>query len=289
MHLAPKEIDPSRQLHPESLGRAPGRGRLHGRRIIVVGAGQRATVDEDPPLGNGRAISVLFAREGAAVVCVDISREAAEATAAQIAAEGGRAFVEVADVADAEAIAPLVDRCAQRLGGLDGLVCNVGISYGLPLDKQTAKTWDAEFAVNLRSHMLLSQKALAAMEVGGSIVLMSSLASQRANSGNPAYEASKAAQLALARSVAKAGELRGIRCNALAPGLIDTPLGREASRRRPARAAAVPFARQGTGWEVAYATLFLISHESSYVNATCLMVDGGLGVGVARSLEKAKD
>jgi NAD(P)-dependent dehydrogenase (short-subunit alcohol dehydrogenase family) len=282
MNLAPKELDPSSQMYPETLGQAPGRARLKGRRVIVVGAGQRQIVDDDPPIGNGRAISVLFAREGAAVACVDISREAVEATRAQIAAEGGRAFAEVADVGDAGAIDSLIERCAAQLGGLDGLVCSVGISHGLPFDKLTAEKWDREYAVNVRSHMLLAQKALTLMEPGGAIVLMSSIASQRANSRNPAYETSKAAQLALARAIARAGEPRGIRCNAVAPGLIDTPIGRDATRRRPNRAAAVPFGRQGTGWEVAYATLFLISHESSYVNGHCLNVDGGLISGIAR-------
>lgn len=282
MNLPPNEIDPSRQLHAESLGQAPGRGRLQGRRIIVVGAGQRATVDAEPPIGNGRAMSVLFAREGAAVACIDVSRDAVTATCAQITREGGRAFAETVDVADAQAIDPAVARCAEELGGLDGLVCNVGISHGLPLDKLTTEAWDKEHAVNVRSHMLFAQKALTLMSPGSAIVLVSSLASQRATGKNPAYETSKAAIVALARSVAKAGEPRGIRCNSLAPGLIDTPMGRDATRRRPNRAAAVPFGRQGTGWEVAYAALFLISNESSYVNGECLFVDGGLGAGIAR-------
>jgi len=286
MSLPPHELDPSRQLYKESLGQEPGRGRLQGRRIIIVGAGQRKTVDEDPPIGNGRAMSVLFAREGAAVACVDISREAVDATCAQVVAEGGRAYAEVCDVSDADAISPTVERCVQQLGGLDGLVCNVGISHGLPFAKLTAKTWDKEYAINVRSHMLFAQHALTVLDPGSAIVLMSSLASQRAASGNPAYETSKAALLALARSVAKAGEPRGIRCNAVAPGLIDTPMGRDATRHRPNRAAAVPFGRQGTGWEVAYATLFLISHESSYVNGEYLMVDGGLGSGIARTEPK---
>ena len=281
-NTAPEVLDASRQLHSESLGQAPGRGRLQGRRIIIVGAGQRTTVDEKPPIGNGRAMSLLFAREGAAIACIDLARDAVEATCAQVAAAGGRAYADVVDVADAAAIAPAVDRCAARLGGLDGLVCNVGISRALPLAQQTAETWDHEYAVNVRSHMLFAKKALTVLDPGSAIVLMSSLASQRATSGNPAYESSKAAVIALARSVAKAGEPRGIRCNAIAPGLIDTPMGRDASRHRPNRAAAVPFGRQGTGWEVAYATLFLISHESSYVNGECLFVDGGLGAGIAR-------
>lgn len=185
------------------------------------------------------------------------------------------AFAEVADVSDASVIAPLVKRCAEQMGGLDGLVLNVGISRGLPLARQTAADWDFEYAVNVRSHMLFCQAALEVMPEGSSIVLMSSLASLRAGSRNPAYESSKAAQVALARSVAVAGEAKGIRCNAVLPGLMDTPMGRDATRHRPGRAVAVPWGRQGTGWEVAYACLYLISHESSYCNAHALLLDGG--------------
>jgi Enoyl-(Acyl carrier protein) reductase len=185
---APRQLDPSASLHPESLGLAKGRGRLAGRRIIVVGAGQRKIIDEDPPIGNGRAMSVLFAREGAHVACIDVNKEAADNTVAQIASEGGKAFTEVVDVADASAIAPAVERCAQKLGGLDGLALNVGISCGLPLAKMTAEAWDHDYAVNVRSHMLFAQKALTLMAPGGATVLTSSMASQRANGRNPAYE-----------------------------------------------------------------------------------------------------
>jgi NAD(P)-dependent dehydrogenase (short-subunit alcohol dehydrogenase family) len=125
---APKKIDPSASLHAEGLGRAKSHGRLMGRRIIVVGAGQRTIVDEDPPVGNGRAMSVLFAREGATVACIDVNQEAADDTVRQITSEGGKAFADIVDVSDAAAIAPSVERCAQKLGGLDGLALNVGIS-----------------------------------------------------------------------------------------------------------------------------------------------------------------
>jgi NAD(P)-dependent dehydrogenase (short-subunit alcohol dehydrogenase family) len=206
-----------------------------------------------------------------------------QATVDAITQAGGRAVAEVADVRDAAAIAPRVARCAQRLGGLDGLVLNVGISKGLPLDQLTAEAWDDDFAVNLRSHMLFAQAALPLMAPGSAIVLVSSLAALRNQGRNPAYEASKAAQVSLARSIAVAGEPWAIRCNAVLPGLMDTPMGRDATRRRPNRALAVPFGRQGTGWEVAYACLFLIGNESSYVNATALLVDGGLAAGVARA------
>ena len=89
---APKQIDPSASLHAEALGQAKSLGRLMGRRIIVVGAGQRTIVDEDPPIGNGRAMSVLFAREGATVACIDVNKEAADGTVGQITSEGGKAF-----------------------------------------------------------------------------------------------------------------------------------------------------------------------------------------------------
>lgn len=283
MNLAPNELDPHRQLYPSTLGQEPGRGRLAGRRILVVGAGQRTIPEDHPPVGNGRAVSLLFAREGAQVACVDVSQAAVDETVALVRQEGGTALAAVADVSEGERIGPLVQRCAAELGGLDGLVLNVGISSALPLDKQTVADWDREYAVNVRSHMLFSQAALEVMAPGSSIVLISSLASQRSTGRNPAYESSKAAQVSLARSIAMAGEPKGIRCNSVLPGLMDTPMGRDASRRRPSRAALVPFGRQGTGWEVAYACLFLISRESSYVNAHAMLVDGGLGYGIART------
>jgi NAD(P)-dependent dehydrogenase (short-subunit alcohol dehydrogenase family) len=284
MNQAPTEIDPLQSVFAQTLGQGPALARLAGRRVLVVGAGQRPTpAGEDVPMGNGRAIALLCAREGAQVACVDMAAESVQATVAQIEATGGKGFAEVADVRDAVAIAPLVARCAQRMGGLDGMVLNVGMSYGRALDKLTADSWDHEFSVNLRSHMLFSQAALPLMEIGGSIVLISSLAALRNQSRNPAYEASKAGQVSLARSVAVAGESKAIRCNAVLPGLIDTPMGRDATRRRPNRALAVPFGRQGTAWEVAYACIYLLSREASYVNASALLVDGGLGVGVWRN------
>ena len=150
---APKQIDPSASLHAESLGLAKSNGRLAGRRIIVVGAGQRNIIDAEPPIGNGRAMSVLFAREGAHVACIDISKEAADNTVAQITSEGGKAFTDVVDVSDAAAIGPAMERCARQLGGLDGLALNVGISCGLSLPMMTAEAWDKDYAVNVRSHM----------------------------------------------------------------------------------------------------------------------------------------
>lgn len=267
-----------RSLFDESVGRAPGRGRLAGRRILVVGAGQRDIDDPDPPIGNGRAASVLYAREGAGVACADISGPAAGATADAIAAEGGRALAIDADVADPLAVEAMVARAAEWLGGLDGLLLNVGVSGPpLGLDGETPDEWDRVMAINLRSHMLACRAAMPRMADGSSIVFIASISGMRPNSRKPSYDTSKTALKGLCGHVAQEGHERGIRANIVAPGLMDTALGRDASRRRPARnEGPLPFGRQGTGWETAYASLFLMSNESAYITAQTLVVDGGL-------------
>ncbi|MBI2708140.1 MAG: SDR family oxidoreductase [Actinobacteria bacterium] len=264
-------------LPDEALGRAPGRGRLAGRRIAVVGAGARPNDDADRPIGNGRAISVLAAREGAAVACVDVVESAAFETASRIEAEGGTAVAVVADVADPERCAGVLEACSSALGGrVDGVVANVGIGAGGGLRGTSVDEWDTTFAVNVRSHFMLAK---AAIERGGvaSMVFVSSVAGLRSGSRIPAYDTSKAALLGLCRHVAAEGARHGLRANVVAPGLIDTPLGRVATAGRPSRTAApVPLRRQGTGWEVAYAAVFLLSDEASYITGQTLVVDGGL-------------
>jgi NAD(P)-dependent dehydrogenase (short-subunit alcohol dehydrogenase family) len=271
-------------LPAEAAGAAPGRGRLTGRRVLVVGAGTRPSPEPDPPLGNGRAISVLAAREGAAVACADRDVDAAEATAALVRAEhaqgpgnGGQAAAVVqADVAAPDACAAVVTDSAAALGGLDGVVLNVGIGLGRGMAGTSAAQWDQTFAVNARAHFLVAAAALDALEPGAAIVFISSAASLRAATGIPAYDASKAALLGICRQVAREGMTRGIRANLVVPSLVDTPLGREASRLNPGRTARrLPFGRQATAWEVAYATVWLLSGESSYVNAHSLVLDGG--------------
>ena len=271
-------------LPAEATGAAPGRGRLTGRRVLVVGAGTRPSPEPDPPLGNGRAISVLAAREGAAVACADRNAAAAEATAALVRAEhaegpgngGQSAAVVLADVAAPDACAAVVADSAAALGGLDGLVLNVGIGLGRGMAGTSAAQWDQTFAVNTRAHFLVAAAALEALEPGSAIVFISSAASLRAATGIPAYDASKAALLGICRQVAREGMARGIRANLVVPSLVDTPLGREASRLNPGRTARrLPFGRQATAWEVAYATVWLLSGESSYVNAHPLVLDGG--------------
>jgi NAD(P)-dependent dehydrogenase (short-subunit alcohol dehydrogenase family) len=140
----------------------------------------------------------------------------------------------------------------------------------------SAAQWDQTFAVNTRAHFLVAAAALPVLDPGSAIVFISSAASLRAATGIPAYDASKAALLGICRQVAREGMAQGIRANLVVPSLVDTPLGREASRANPARTArSLPFGRQATAWEVAYATVWLLSGESSYVNAHPLVLDGG--------------
>jgi NAD(P)-dependent dehydrogenase (short-subunit alcohol dehydrogenase family) len=253
--------------------------RLAGRRILVVGGGSQGVGDPGAPPGNGQAISVLAAREGAAVAVVDRVPEAADETVRLVTGEGGTAAAIVADVAEPEACDRLVDEAAAALGGVDGLVLNVGIGAGVRLEGTTPEIWDRVLAVNLRSHMLIARHALPALPEGASIVFVSSVAGLRPGSQIPSYDTSKAALLGLCRHVALEGARQGVRANVLAPGLIDTPLGRAASAGRPSRErTGIPLGRQGTAWEVAQAALFLLSDESSYVTGQTLVVDGGLAM-----------
>jgi NAD(P)-dependent dehydrogenase (short-subunit alcohol dehydrogenase family) len=263
----------------EASGQAPARHRLAERRVLVVGAGTRPSAEADAPPGNGRAMAVLAAREGAAVACADVDEQAAAATVALVEGEGAKALAITADVADAVQCAGMVTQAHAALGGLDGVVLNVGIGLGAGLSGTSVEDWDRALAVNLRAHFIVCKAALALLSDGAAVVLVGSAAGLRAGSGSPSYDSSKAALLGLCRHVAREGASRAIRANTLVPGLIDTPMGRAASARNPARArgaARVPLGRQGTPWEVAYAAVFLLSGEASYISGQALVVDGGL-------------
>jgi NAD(P)-dependent dehydrogenase (short-subunit alcohol dehydrogenase family) len=264
------------ELPDEVLGRAPGRGRLTGRRVLVIGAGTRDSDDPQAPIGNGRAISVLAAREGATVVCVDRHEAAARETVRRIEDEGGRAFALPADVSVEPECARAVNGAIGLLGGLDGLVLNVGIALGRGLTGTTAKEWDMTFSVNVRAHFLVVAAALEYLTPRSSIVFVSSAASLRSGTGVPSYDSSKAALLGLARQTAREAARTRSRANVLVPGYVDTPMGREASARNPNRARRLPLGRQATAWEVAYGAIWLLSHESSYMTGQSLVLDGGV-------------
>ena len=274
---APKEKY-IRPLSPESKGEAPGRNRLTGRKILVVGGGQRVVNAETDPVGNGRAMSLLFAREGASVAVADMNLESAAETVNMIENEGGKAFAIRADISNPGDISEMITTTIEKLGGIDGLVLNVGVGVGaLGLEGANADDWDRALAINLRGPMLICKEALPKLAEGSSIIFISSIAGLVAGSRLPSYDASKAALGGLMRHVALEGSRRGIRANIVAPGLVDTPLGRLATQGRPSRGRSpTPFGRQATGWEIAYAALFFMSDESVYVNAQILAVDSGI-------------
>jgi NAD(P)-dependent dehydrogenase (short-subunit alcohol dehydrogenase family) len=245
--------------------------------VLVVGGGQRTFDAATDPIGNGRAMSLLFAREGAQVAVADVNLASAEDTVGQIAAEGGRGFAIAADVTLEPDVRRMIDEAHHVMGGLDGMVLNVG-TFGQPgLEAVSAEEWNRIYDVNVRGPMLACREALPRFENAGSIVFISSIAALRAGSQMAVYDSSKAALGGLMRNIAHVGARRGIRVNLVYPGLVDTPNGRTAGAGRPSRGKGhIPFGRQATAWEIAYAVLFFISEESAYVTAQTLAVDSGL-------------
>jgi len=261
-------------------------GRLDGKVAIVTGAGSIG-----PGWGNGKAVSVLYAREGAKVLALDISRDAAEETRQIIAGEGGTCTVHVADVTRSDQVAAAVRACVAAYGGLDILHNNVGIVVGGGPEDASEADWEKGAAVNLTSVFLTCKHALPEMRRrgGGSIINVSSIAANRWM-GVPyaSYAATKAALIGISRNIAMQYAPHGIRCNCILPGIIDTPLLRnllaavypedEIPARIAYRDSQIPMKRMGDAWDVAYAALYLASDEAKYVTGAELVVDGGLSV-----------
>ena len=259
-----------------------------GTERAVVGAGQ--TPGET--IGNGRATAILFAREGATVLCVDRRLASAEETVAMIEAEGGKASAFEADVTREADCAALAAEAKRRLGRIDILHNNVGIGRGdQSVTTLEAETFDEIMDVNLKGMWLTIKHVLPIMreQGGGAIVNISSMAAV-ASSNLVAYGMSKAGVNKLTHITAAANTRYMIRCNCIMPGLMDTPMavsGRATAQGRPteeiraARDAQVPLGRKmGTGWDVAYAALFLASDEAKFITGAILPVDGGMAAGV---------
>ena len=248
-------------------------GRLKDKVAIVAGAGSRG-----PGLGNGKATAILFAREGARVLCVDAELSRAEETARIIGGEGNSALAFAADVTRAADCKAMVGEALARWGRLDILHNNVGVESRLDLMETTEAEWDRVMAIDLKTMLLTTQAAVPAMEKGGggAITCISSIAGMVGH-GRTAYAAAKAGVIGFVTSVAVQLGPKGIRVNAIAPGQVWTPmverLGPEARERRRR---ASPLGVEGTAWDVGWGAVYLASDEARWVTGHVLVIDAGL-------------
>lgn len=258
--------------------------RLKGKVAIVTGAGSIG-----PGMGNGKATAIVFAREEARVMLVDLNLEAAEETKHLIDEEGGDCITFKADVSKPNDCKSMVETCIQAFGRVDILDNNVGISVKGGAVETSEEDWDRVIDVNLKSVFLTCKYVLPYMEKqgSGSIINISSIAAIRVQPiALTAYAASKAGMIALTREVAIQYAAKGIRANTILPGLMKTPriivgvykdiYDAEAEGLWKKRDAMSPTGKQGDAWDTAYAALFLASDESRYVTGTTLIVDGGI-------------
>jgi NAD(P)-dependent dehydrogenase (short-subunit alcohol dehydrogenase family) len=257
--------------------------RLDGKVAIVTGCGSSG-----PGWGNGKAMAVLLARQGAKIAGFDRDEAAAAETKRIIEDEGGSCFIARCDATNAKEVNAFVADCLARLGRIDILINNVGRSEpGGPVEL-AEETWDEQLEVNLKTAYLMCKAVLPIMERqgSGSVVSVSSVAGLR-YVGKPqvAYAAGKAALLQFTRTTAVIYADRGVRLNCVVPGLMSTPLVRRLADKYAGgdfegfsahRNAQVPMGRMGDAWDVAHAALFLASDEARYVTGTEIVVDGGL-------------
>jgi len=262
--------------------------RLKGEIALVTGAGSSG-----PGWGIGKATAVLFAREGAQVLAVDIDERAVQETQKIIADEGGICRTFVGDVSRIDDVQAMVDDCTAQFGGLDALVNNVAVGFVGGLLDTAAADWERALSINITSMFLACRAAiphmLDAYRRDGrvrSVVNIGAVAGRRWT-GVPmlAYATSKGAIEPFTRSIGLEFAQDGIRCNCVLPGLMNTPFivaplkdsygNGDVDRMIEMRDRQSPTGRMGTAWDVAYASLFLASQESNYVNGHALVVDGG--------------
>jgi len=258
--------------------------RMQGKKAIIVGAGQTP----GDTIGNGRAMAVLFAREGAEVFCVDRELDRAQATVDEIESAGGKASAFQADVRESADCVALVAEGAARMGRVDILVNNVGTGRGDgPPHAVDEDAYDFIMDINLKSAVMTTRAVLPIMREQRSGVVLS-ISSLAALAGNDkiAYEVSKAGMIRHIQAVATGNAKYGVRANVILPGLMDTPMaivgistakGMDPDELRAIRNKRVPLGAMGTGWDTAYAALFLCSDEAKFITGVTLPVDGGAG------------
>lgn len=257
--------------------------RLKDKIAIIVGGGQQS----GETVGNGRATAIRFAQEGATVLLADVDEASAEATGKMVAEAGGAFSTVRADVTNESDASKIVETCVERYGRIDVLHNNVGRSRG---DKPTydldVAMWDELMALNLKGTFLTCKHALPVMRTqgGGAIINVSSTSSINV-SPTVTYKTAKGAINALTEHMAIENAGRGVRVNAILPGLVDTPMAIERRARemgiprdevRAMRRLRVPLkSHQGTAWDVANAAVFLASDEAQFVTGLLMTVDGG--------------
>lgn len=258
-------------------------GRLQGKVAIIVGAGQQP----GETVGNGRAVAERYAEEGATLLLVDINEAWAQDTLEAVKRYGQPASVLVADITREEDCKRIAETCVQRFGRIDVLHNNVGRSGG---DRKTTEldvaVWESIMDMNLKGMFMTCKHVLPHMiaQKSGSIINISSTSSFAARP-TITYKTSKGAVNTMTQHIAMENAEHGVRCNAILPGLIDTPMAIERRARergvprevvRAEREALVPMRRMGTAWNVADAAVFLASDEAAYITGVLLPVDGGL-------------
>lgn len=263
-------------------------GRLENKTAIVCGAGSSG-----PGWGNGKAVACLFAQEGAKILAIDRNKKAAEETCHLIHEKGGTAEPIETDVTDEKQVEIAVEHCINLFGRIDVLHNNVGIFDVGNLEDTTISNWKQIIGVNIESVFLTCKKVIPYMirQKGGAIVNISSItAFYYLGSPYLAYNASKGAIVSFSRNLAAHYAADQIRINCILPGMIDTPMAKDAVIKMSgkteaeldfkaigeARNAKIPIGRVGSAWDVANAALFLASDESAYITGTELIVDGGL-------------
>lgn len=258
--------------------------RFDGRVAVVFGAGSVG-----PGWGNGKAAAVQYARDGATIAAIDLNLDAANETVGIIRGEGGTAESWACDVTDRARIHEVVAEIVAKWGRIDVLHNNVGLPAMGTTETLREEEWDLAMDVNLKSVFLTCQAVIPHMvrQGKGAIVNISSIAAVRYTGyPYPAYYASKAGLNHLTASIALEYAKKGIRANAIMPGMMHTPhiekviVGQYASEAEmiEKRNALCPTGRMGTGWDIAKAAAFLASDEAEYITGQVLAVDGGISI-----------
>jgi NAD(P)-dependent dehydrogenase (short-subunit alcohol dehydrogenase family) len=247
--------------------------RLEGKTALITGAAS----------GIGRGIAIAYAREGARVIAVDCNATGGEEVAAQVAATGGTARFEQADIADAMAVRELMARVHEHDGALDILVANAGIMICKTLEDTSEEEWDRMHGVNLRGMFLtIKYGGPLVRRPGGVILTTGSIDGLYGAPENAAYAATKGGIVAMSRAAALDYAGVGIRLNCICPGWIDTPINdlyfRDKPEEKEKAARLHPVGRIGTAADIANAAVFLATEESSFILGAPLIVDGGMTV-----------